>query len=83
MRFNPDLLALIPVEQLEAEFGGKYEYKFEAESYWEQICRSARCFPVILFQDIHVKFAQVLRRTEGRFEMCTPADRDSGGHGRP
>lgn len=37
MRFNPDLLELIPKEQLDVEFGGEYEYEFEKESYWKQI----------------------------------------------
>lgn len=37
MRFNPDLLELIPAEQLDADFGGEHAYKFESESYWNQI----------------------------------------------
>ena len=37
MRFNPDLVELIPKEQLDADFGGDYEYEFEHTSYWEQI----------------------------------------------
>lgn len=37
MRFNPDLLELIPQEQLEADFGGDYAYEFEPVSYWDQI----------------------------------------------
>ncbi|KAL5494780.1 hypothetical protein ACEPAI_242 [Sanghuangporus weigelae] len=37
IRFNPDLLELIPVEQLDADFGGEFEYEFEPESYWSQI----------------------------------------------
>ena len=37
MRFNPDLLELIPREHLDADFGGDYEYEFEPTSYWEQI----------------------------------------------
>lgn len=37
MRFNPDLLELIPKEHLDADFGGDYEYEFEPISYWEQI----------------------------------------------
>ena len=37
MRFNPDLLELIPKEQLDADFGGDFEYEFEPNSYWEQI----------------------------------------------
>ncbi|KII94958.1 hypothetical protein PLICRDRAFT_33786 [Plicaturopsis crispa FD-325 SS-3] len=41
MRFNPDLRELIPDEHLDADFGGKFEYKFEPVSYWEQIV--ARC----------------------------------------
>ncbi|EJC98788.1 CRAL/TRIO domain-containing protein [Fomitiporia mediterranea MF3/22] len=37
IRFNPDLLELIPAEQLDADFGGEFEYEFEPESYWSQI----------------------------------------------
>ncbi len=37
IRFNPDLLSLIPADQLDADFGGKFEYEFEPESYWSQI----------------------------------------------
>jgi len=37
MRFNPDLLALVPPSQLDADFGGEYSFEFDAEDYWEQI----------------------------------------------
>ena len=37
MRFNPDLFELIPREQLDADFGGDYEYKFDHETYWNQL----------------------------------------------
>lgn len=37
MRFNPDLTELVPKEQLDAAFGGDFEYEFEPSSYWEQI----------------------------------------------
>ncbi|TFY54908.1 hypothetical protein EVJ58_g8578 [Rhodofomes roseus] len=37
MRFNPDLTELIPPSQLDADFGGDYEWEFEPKSYWEQI----------------------------------------------
>jgi len=37
IRFNPNLLELIPAEQLDAAFGGENEYTFESESYWEQL----------------------------------------------
>jgi hypothetical protein len=37
MRFNPDLSELIPKEQLDADFGGEYEFEFEPETYWEQV----------------------------------------------
>jgi hypothetical protein len=33
MCFNPDLLELIPREQLDANFGGDYEFAFECEVY--------------------------------------------------
>jgi hypothetical protein len=37
MRFNPDLLELIPASHLDADFGGEYAFEFEPESYWKQI----------------------------------------------
>lgn len=37
MRFNPDLSELVSKEQLDADFGGDFEYEFEPTSYWEQI----------------------------------------------
>jgi hypothetical protein len=37
MRFNPDLLELIPKEHLDADFGGGYDYEFEPVSFWDQI----------------------------------------------
>ncbi|KAF9486437.1 CRAL/TRIO domain-containing protein [Pholiota conissans] len=37
MRFNPDLLELIPASQLDADFGGEHAYEFEPESYWNEI----------------------------------------------
>ncbi|KAE9395559.1 CRAL/TRIO domain-containing protein [Gymnopus androsaceus JB14] len=45
MRFNPDLLELIPASQLEAEFGGEYEYEFDHESYWQQIIETCGIAP--------------------------------------
>jgi len=41
-RFNPDLLELIPAEQLDASLqGGLYPHEFEHETYWSQICAHA------------------------------------------
>lgn len=37
MRFNPDLLELVPRSQLDADFGGDYEFSFDFETYWKQI----------------------------------------------
>lgn len=37
MRFNPDLFELVPRSQLDADFGGDYEFEFEFEKYWKQI----------------------------------------------
>ena len=37
MRFNPDLFELVPREQLDADFGGDYEYEFDHEAYWSQL----------------------------------------------
>ncbi|KAJ3821702.1 CRAL TRIO domain-containing protein [Lentinula raphanica] len=45
MRFNPDLLELIPSSQLEAEFGGEYEYEFDHEQYWQQIIETCGIAP--------------------------------------
>ncbi|CDO76486.1 hypothetical protein BN946_scf184615.g12 [Trametes cinnabarina] len=45
MRFNPDLLELIPKEQLDADFGGDFEYEFEPNSYWEQIVTFCKIAP--------------------------------------
>ncbi|KAI0658384.1 CRAL-TRIO domain-containing protein [Cubamyces menziesii] len=45
MRFNPDLLELIPKEQLDADFGGDFEYEFEPNSYWEQIVSFCKIAP--------------------------------------
>jgi hypothetical protein len=41
IRFNPNLLDLIPASQLDKDFaGGKLEYEFKFDVYWEQICRN-------------------------------------------
>jgi len=45
MRFNPDLLELIPKEHLDADFGGDYQYEFEPVTYWEQIVSKCRIAP--------------------------------------
>ncbi|KAI0297579.1 CRAL-TRIO domain-containing protein [Multifurca ochricompacta] len=37
MRFNPDLFELVPREQLDADFGGDYEFEFDHETYWNQL----------------------------------------------
>ncbi|TFK42079.1 CRAL-TRIO domain-containing protein [Crucibulum laeve] len=45
MRFNPNLLDLIPAAQLDADFGGVHAYEFEPESYWEQIVTACGIAP--------------------------------------
>jgi len=45
MRFNPNLIELIPKEHLDADFSGDYEYEFEPVSYWEQIVSKCRIAP--------------------------------------
>lgn len=45
MRFNPNLLELIPKEQLDADFGGDYHYEFEPISYWDHIVSRCRIAP--------------------------------------
>jgi hypothetical protein len=49
MRFNPDLLELVPKEQLDTDFGGDYEFEFEPESYWQQIVSYVNLLPLIDF----------------------------------
>ncbi|KAF4573525.1 CRAL-TRIO lipid binding domain superfamily protein [Pleurotus pulmonarius] len=45
MRFNPDLLELIPKSQLDADFGGDYNFEFEPKSYWRQIVEACGIAP--------------------------------------
>lgn len=45
MRFNPDLLELIPKSQLDADFGGDHPYEFEPKSYWDQIVKACGIAP--------------------------------------
>ncbi|KAF9260883.1 CRAL/TRIO domain-containing protein [Marasmius fiardii PR-910] len=45
MRFNPDLLELIPKSQLEAEFGGDHDFEFKHEDYWKQIIETCGIAP--------------------------------------
>ncbi|KAG5639655.1 hypothetical protein H0H81_008816 [Sphagnurus paluster] len=45
MRFNPDLLELVPVEHLDADFGGEFNYEFEPKSYWDQIVAACGIAP--------------------------------------
>ncbi|EIW63841.1 CRAL/TRIO domain-containing protein [Trametes versicolor FP-101664 SS1] len=45
MRFNPDLSELVSKEQLDADFGGDFEYEFEPTSYWEQIVTACKIAP--------------------------------------
>lgn len=44
MRFNPDLLELIPPSHLDSDFGGEFSYEFEPKSYWDQIVAQATLF---------------------------------------
>ncbi len=37
MRFNPKLPELIPPQQLDAEFGGEYNFKFDHAVYWKTL----------------------------------------------
>ncbi|KAK0447391.1 CRAL-TRIO domain-containing protein [Desarmillaria tabescens] len=45
MRFNPNLLELIPASHLDADFGGEFSYEFEPHSYWNQIVMACRVAP--------------------------------------
>lgn len=45
MRFNPDLLELIPASHLDADFGGEHNYEFEPKSYWDQIVTACGIAP--------------------------------------
>lgn len=49
MRFNPDLLELVPVSQLDADFGGENYFQFDAGSYWDQIVAYVPSFLLTLF----------------------------------
>jgi CRAL/TRIO domain len=44
MRFNPDLFELVPREQLDADFGGDYQYEFDHEAYWNQLIEYASLY---------------------------------------
>ncbi|TFK24252.1 CRAL/TRIO domain-containing protein [Coprinopsis marcescibilis] len=37
MRFNPNLVDLVPENQLDADFGGSYEFEYEPNTYWDQV----------------------------------------------
>ncbi|CAE6535999.1 unnamed protein product [Rhizoctonia solani] len=45
MRFNPNLLELVPASQLDASIGGEFSYEFEPKSYWEQIVSHCKLNP--------------------------------------
>ncbi|KAF5332569.1 hypothetical protein D9611_005169 [Ephemerocybe angulata] len=45
MRFNPNLLDLIDANQLDADFGGSYNFEFEPHSYWDQIVKACGIAP--------------------------------------
>lgn len=45
MRFNPDLLELIPAEHLDSSFGGEYDFEYDFESYWDQIVSACGIAP--------------------------------------
>ncbi|KAK7464250.1 hypothetical protein VKT23_006416 [Stygiomarasmius scandens] len=45
MRFNPNLLDLVPASQLEAEFGGEYDFEFNHDDYWKQIIETCGIAP--------------------------------------
>ncbi|SJL06625.1 related to PDR16 protein [Armillaria ostoyae] len=45
MRFNPNLLELIPASHLDADFGGEFLYEFEPQSYWNQIVTACHVAP--------------------------------------
>jgi len=45
MRFNPDLFELVPRGQLDADFGGDYQYEFDHEAYWNQLIQACGVAP--------------------------------------
>jgi len=45
MRFNPNLFELVPREQLDADFGGDYQYQFDPEAYWNQLTEACCIAP--------------------------------------
>lgn len=66
MRFNPNLLELIPKEQLDADFGGDYQYEFEPVSYWEQIVSYDTPFTYYPSMSTHNRPGSVELRRTGR-----------------
>ena len=67
MRFNPDLSELVPREQLDADFGGDYEYEFDHEAYWNQLLEYVKC---ALFRTLNiVRSSQTLIYFENRQGM--------------
>ncbi|CAL1694857.1 unnamed protein product [Somion occarium] len=45
IRFNPDLLDLIPKEQLVSDLGGDHDFEFHHESYWQQVLEICNIAP--------------------------------------
>lgn len=39
IRFNPKLEELVPVEQLDREFGGQYNFEFDHAEYWRELTK--------------------------------------------
>lgn len=82
MRFNPNLLELIPKEQLDADFGGDHHFEFEKDSYWQQV---VEC---VLFPSSDQEiFTVILRfcgiaadgtRVEKEKEVATPVSATEG-----
>ena len=65
MRFNPDLPSLVPIEQLDAQFGGDNEYEFEADSYWDQVLESAVHTFIVTSNPLTLTDSQSLRNSTG------------------
>ena len=88
MRFNPDLFELVPREQLDADFGGDYEYEFDHEAYWNQLIEYVKCasFPTgnIVRNSQHLKIDRACGiAPDGTRVTKTKSDSGIPTHGQP
>lgn len=70
MRFNPDLFELIPKEQLDAEFGGDYEFEFDADTYWSQIIEYVSATSLAVHTFLTFLVPKKALRNRSRWHSC-------------